>query len=172
MHVVKALPKIVAVLFFVVATCVIIGGLLSDASDLISDPKFGFLIFLFLLALLAAVEALHISVTLLRLEPQRRARRVLAQLRPAQDLPPPSTGPTAFLAGRQLFVIVAVYFAARLTSFLDMETVPLFYWQFRERFRKLCLEYGIAGALFLLWYSQLILQFLANRRPKALKTAG
>jgi Silicon transporter len=166
-HVVKAAPKVVAAILFVVTSYVILGGLLSGESDLISDPAFAFLAFLFLLSLLAAVEALHISVTLLRLKDLNAVRDEYPRTFASHKIFRHEHGTERFLAGRQLFVIVTVFFAARLTSFPGMDTVPLLDWTFPEWFRKLFLEYGIAGALFLLWFGQLTPQFFANRRPKA-----
>lgn len=166
-RVVKSAPRLVAAVLFIVTCYVIIGGLLSGESALISSPAFALIVFLFLLTLLAAVEALHISVTLLRLKDLNAVRDEYPRTFASHQIFRHEHGTERFLAGRQLFVIITVFFAARLTSFPHMDSVPLLGWSLPEWFRKVFLEYGIAGALFLLWFGQLTPQFFANRRPKA-----
>jgi hypothetical protein len=152
---------------FVGVSFVIFGGLLSGESELVSSPVAALLAFLFLLALLAAVEALHISVTLLRLKDLGAVRDEYPRTYATHKIFRHEEGTERFLAGRQLFVIVTVFFAAKLTSFPEMTEAPLFGWTLPDWFQTLFLQWGIAGALFLLWFGQLTPQFYANRRPKS-----
>jgi hypothetical protein len=167
LHLVKAIPSVVATVLFVCVSFLIFGGLLSGESDLVDSPIAALLAFLFLLGLLAAVEALHISVTLLRLKDLNAVRDEYPRTFATHKIFRHEEGTERFLAGRQLFVIVTVFFAAKLTSFPDMHEVPLFGWELPDWFATLFLKWGIAGALFLLWFGQLTPQFYANRRPRS-----
>jgi hypothetical protein len=122
-------------------------------------------LFLFLLVLLAAVEALHISVTLLRLKDLNAVRDKFPRTFAAHKIFRHERGTERFLAGRQLFVIMTVFFAAPLTSFDKTADVAPGVGALGPQFRELFLTKGIAGALFLLWFGQLTPQFIANRRP-------
>ena len=158
MKALKKLPNVVAVVLFAFVTYVLIGSLIVD------KPLWALGLFVFLLGLLAAVEALHISVTLLRLKDLNAVRDKFPRTFAAHKIFRHEHGTERFLAGRQLFVIMTVFFAAPLTSFSGgsgppgVDTLPSF-------LRWLFLEKGIAGALFLLWFAQLTPQFFANRRP-------
>ena len=162
---VKTVPKIVAGVLFAVTAYVLIGGLVSGESELAKNGALALALFAFLLVLLAAVEALHISVTLLRLKDLNAIRDEYPRTYAAHEIFRHELGTERFLAGRQLFVITVVFFAAYLTSFPDMKTYPGTDWTIFYPLRWLFLKRGIAGALFLLWFGQLTPQFFANRRP-------
>ena len=163
---VKILPKIVAVVLFAVTAYVLIGGLVSGESELAKgNGALAIALFALLLGLLAAVEALHISVTLLRLKDLNAIRDEYPRTYGSHEIFRHEHGTERFLAGRQLFVIITVFFAAYLTSFPTMTTLPGTSWAFPSWFTWLFLKRGIAGALFLLWFGQLTPQFFANRRP-------
>lgn len=158
MRALKKLSNVVAVVLFVFVTYLLIGSF-------IADKRFGKLgVFLVLLVLLAAVEALHISVTLLRLKDLNAVRDKFPRTFAAHKIFRHEHGTERFLAGRQLFVITIVFFSAPLASFAQVPIAPG-----AERLpsivRWLFLEKGMAGAFTLLWFAQLTPQFFANRRP-------
>jgi hypothetical protein len=183
MQALKKLPRVVGVVLFVVISYVLFGSLIADhpvagchtsgsttaaqtsSTAAASCPDKGLravALFLFLLVLLAAVEALHISVTLLRLKDLNAVRDKFPRTFAAHKIFRHERGTERFLAGRQLFVIMTVFFAAPLTSFKPgQEVAP----GVPDWLRVILLEKGIAGALFLLWFGQLTPQFFANRRP-------
>jgi hypothetical protein len=161
MQLVKKLPRVVGVVLFAFVTYVLFGSLIADSAK--GAPAIGK--FLFLLLLLAAVEALHISVTLLRLKDLNAVRGKFPRTFSAHRIFRHEHGTERFLAGRQLFVIMTVFFAAPLTSFKPGADVAPGVDALPHQFRELFLENGIAGALFLLWFAQLTPQFFANRRP-------
>jgi hypothetical protein len=163
--------KAVSVGVFGLVSYVVIGGILEGKSALSSNPYAVLACLAVLMVVLAAFEGLQISVALLRLvDPQRlrgRYSRAYALHRAFRS----EEGTRRFLAGRQLFVIVVVFFAARATSLEGMT-----YWPFTGAafphwmlpwFRVVFLELGVGGALFVLWFAQLASQFFANKRPLA-----
>jgi hypothetical protein len=91
-----------------------------------------------------------------------RALRLQARLRGA-------SGIDRFLAGRQIVVVFTVFFVARLSSCPTLDHIPLTQVGLPAATRPL-LGVAIPGALFVLWFGQLVPQFVATRR--ALKLAN
>lgn len=163
----KVGAKVVSWVLFAIISYVLIGGLVTGQSALLRDQGWlALALFVFLLGLLAAVEALHISVTLLRLADLNAVRDEYPRTFRTHEIFRHELGTERFLAGRQLFVIMTVFFAAQLTSFPDMTTIPGTSFEVGPFVKSVFLEKGIAGALFVLWFGQLTPQFYANRRPK------
>lgn len=133
-------------------------GLLGGASGLVAVAAFAAL-----LAILGVFEALHISVTQLKTSDlsalaDRHPRAVALHREFRTD-----AGIKRFLAGRQLVVVVTVFFVAGLSSFPGMDTLPGTGIAVPGVLRPF-LDVGAPGALFVLWLGQLAPQFLATQR--------
>jgi len=162
----RPVPEIFAVALFAVTIYLVIGGLASGQSELAKgNGLLALALFAFLLVLLGAVEALHISVTLLRLKDLNAIRDEFPRTFRAHEIFRYERGTEWFLAGRQFLVIGLVFFAAYLTSFAHMTHYPGTHRTIYYPFWWLFLKHGIAGALGVLWFAQLTPQFYANRRP-------
>jgi hypothetical protein len=150
----------------------VIGGIIEGQSGLIKG-KGNVLVALAALGLMiiiiAALEGLQISVMALRLKDVSgetsypRAISLHRRFKSAQNT-------NRFLAGRQLLVVVVVYFAAQLTSFPEMTKLPFINVTLPENlvctvFRYIFLKSGVLGALLILWFGQLVPQFVANNNP-------
>jgi Silicon transporter len=147
---------------------VVIGGLLEGHSDLLSavPGPVALLAFATVLSVLALFEALHVSVVQLKTSDlgalaDAYPRTYALQRRFRSDL-----GTQRFLAGRQMVVIVTVFFVAGMSSFRSLSTLPLTDVPIPSLLRPL-LDLGVPGALFTLWIGQLVPQFVATRRPLA-----
>ncbi len=73
-----------------------------------------------------------------------------------------------YLAGRQFFVIVVVFIIAQVTSFPQIDTLPLSNISVQSLPNVLLFlgfQIGLFGALFVLWLAQLLPQFIANKNP-------
>ncbi len=147
----------------------VVGGLLEGESERFPAlPGAGLLLFFVgALAFLGLFEALHTSVTQLRLADLRGLAdtfpRALALHRRFRD----DAGISRVLAGRQIVVVITVFIVAGLSSFPHMTNLP-----FTEvavpGFLEPVLKLGIPGALVVLWIAQLAPQFYATRHPVAL----
>lgn len=150
---------------------IVLGGLFGEKSNLIQEinPLKSFTIFIVLVIILASFEGLQIAVTVLRMKDVERLRKkyprgylLHRKFRYAEET-------NKFLAGRQLFVIVVVFFAAQLTSFPEMTTWPIINVPFPQWmtpwFQNIFLKLGILGAFLVLWTGQLAPQFVANKDP-------
>lgn len=158
------------VLLFLFVSYMVLGGIATGQSSLLrnSDPFLAFAVLLFLILLLGSLEGLQISITILRLKEldhfsseYPRAYKLHKKFKSEERV-------KQFLAGRQLLVIIVVFFAAQLTSFPHMKTFPGTSVEFppgTDWLQVILLRLGILGALFVLWIGQLIPQFLANKHP-------
>jgi hypothetical protein len=142
----------------------VVGGLIEGDSLLLGKAAgpLGLLLFLALLAVLGLYEALHTSATQLKLadlgavaEQYPRAARLHRCFRTDKGL-------SRFLAGRQMVVIVTVFFCSPLASFPSLEHWPLTTAPLPGVVHAL-LTVGMPGALFVYWFGQLVPQFLATR---------
>ena len=143
----------------------VIGGLLDGQSTLMhGQPGIAALAaFTCVLCVLGLFEALHISVAQLKTSDlsgliDRHPRAVALHREFRTD-----RGIKRFLAGRQLVVVVIVFFAAGLSSFPDMSVFPGTSLLIPGALRPF-LNVGAPGALFVLWIGQLAPQFLATQR--------
>jgi len=153
-----------------VFVCYIVGvGLMSDYGGFSGLPPAGRVgLLLLLMVILAGFEGLQISVTTLRLKDLEVFRSRLPRAFQLHKRFRSEEGARRFLAGRQLFVVVVVFLAARLTSFDGMPSLPGLSFVSSESmrwFRLVFFDYGVAGALLVLWVGQLAPQFLANKHP-------
>lgn len=166
------LGNLFALLLFCFITYIVVGGIAIGQSRLMGEsgpiPSLGVL--LLLIIALALLEGLQISVTTLRLRDfqifRRKYPRAVALHRKFRD----AADTNRFLEGRQLLVIMVVFFAARLTSFPELmawpfTSVPFPKWM--APWFEVLLDLGIPGALFVLWSGQLAPQLIANRNPLA-----
>ncbi|HKB51173.1 MAG TPA: hypothetical protein VKC63_07065 [Solirubrobacterales bacterium] len=147
----------------------VLGGLLEGESErfaALPGPT-ALLLFAFSLAFLGLFEALHTSVTQLRLADLRGLAdthpRACALHRRFRD----EEGISRFLAGRQIVVVITVFILAGLSSFPGMEYLPFTETAVPSLLRPV-LELGIPGAMVVLWVAQLAPQFYATRRAVAL----
>lgn len=143
---------------------IVVGGLLEGQSERFASlpGPLALAIFVMALAFLGLFEALHTSGTQLRLADLRGLVRELPRAcelnRRLQD----DNGMERFLAGRQIVVVITVFFVAGLSSFPSMTTLP-FLGLPLPGFLDPAIEWGIPGALVVLWTAQLAPQFYATR---------
>jgi hypothetical protein len=148
---------------------IVIGGLLDGQSLLLgkSAGPWGLLLFLLVLSVLAVFEALHVAAAMLKIADlgavaERYPRAAALHRRFRTD-----HGLARFLAGRQMVVIVTVFFCSPLSSFPHLTTWPLTEIPLPGVMQPL-VAVGMPGALFVLWFGQLLPQFLATRHAVGL----
>lgn len=142
----------------------VIGGLLAGESRALGSMPgiVAFLAFLAALAFLGLFEAMHTAATQLHLadlsglrESHPRAWALHSRLRdPA--------GINRFLAGRQIVVVIVVFCVASLTAFPEMTHLPFTEVPVPSQL-AIPIDFGIPGALVVLWLAQLAPQFYATR---------
>jgi hypothetical protein len=165
----RRIADVVGAVTGLVCGYVVIGGLLEGQSLLLGDSAgpFGLLLFLFVLLVLAIFEALHVAAAMLKIADlgavaTRYPRAAALHRRFRTD-----HGLARFLAGRQMVVIVTVFFCSPLSSFPHLTTWPLTSIPLPDVMRPL-VAVGMPGALFVLWLGQLLPQFLATRHAVGL----
>lgn len=143
---------------------IVIGGLLEGESE-----RFGSLpgpaalaMFLFALGFLGLFEALHTSGTQLRLADLRGLAREWPRAYASNRRLRDDNGMERFLAGRQIVVVITVFFVAGLSSFPAMTTLPFVDVPLPAVLGP-AIVLGIPGALVVLWVAQLAPQFYATR---------
>ncbi len=157
---------------FVCVSYLVLGGIWSgdsSLSDEFSRPFIYISLACFIL-ILAALEGTQLSVTILKLKDLELLKDAYPKSYALHKLFKTDAGTKKYLAGRQLLVIVIVFCIAQLISFPDIRNWPLtdtplpdfFYPWIHLVFFKL----GILGAVFVLWFGQLIPQFLAASNPQ------
>jgi hypothetical protein len=161
----RAGSTVFAALLAPLCAYLVIGGLLAGQSALMRGRSAvpATIAFVVVLSVLALFEALHISVTQLKTSDlsalRERHPRAVALHREFRT----DRGIKRFLAGRQLVVVVTVFFVAGLSSFPAMDVLPWTSTPVPAALRPF-LELGAPGALFVLWFAQLAPQFLATQR--------
>jgi hypothetical protein len=165
----RRVADIVGAITGLVCGYLVIGGLIEGQSLLLgrSVGPFGLLLFLFVLLVLAIFEALHVAAAMLKIADLgavavRYPRAAALHRRFRTD-----HGLARFLAGRQMVVIVTVFFCSPLSSFPHLTTWPLTAIALPDVMRPL-VAVGMPGALFVLWLGQLLPQFLATKHAVAL----
>jgi hypothetical protein len=168
---IKGLTNFLAVVVFFTICYVVIGALLAGQSDFgpaNSSPLLGLALLGGLLVLLAYVEGSHISIA--RLQNARipatyssgRVVRLHRLVRSTEDA-------SKFFAGRQIMVIIIVFFVSRLTSFPNLTTFPFTSVALPggvfTPITVIFVQYGIAGAVFVYWFGQMIPQLIATKAP-------
>lgn len=165
----KRLRTLLVALVFGFVSYIVLGGIAAGESLIMgSRVAIAFLILAALVFCLAILEGLQISLTTLRLKDladlrHQYPRAFLLHKRVSRE-----TDSRRFLAGRQLFVIFIVFFAAQLTIFPDMTAFPgtrLAFPLWLGIWLEPLLRLGLPGALFVLWVGQLAPQFHANKNP-------
>lgn len=147
----------------------VVGGLLLGESERfggLSGPA-ALVVFGASLAFLGLFEAMHTSVTQLRLADLRGLadtypRTLVAHRRFRDD-----TGISRVLAGRQIVVVITVFVVAGLSSFPHMEMLPFTDVEIPTLFLP-AIEIGFPGALVVLWVAQLMPQYYATRNAVAM----
>lgn len=119
----RASSALAAILLACVAYLVF-GNLFGGKSSLVKNPGIAVLVFVGLLLLLSAVEALHISVAVLRLTDLHDSRLRYPRTYKMHIIFRTEEGARKFLAGRQFLVITTVFAIAQLTTFVDANTWP------------------------------------------------
>ncbi|NQV17468.1 MAG: hypothetical protein HQ534_02870 [Armatimonadetes bacterium] len=143
----------------------VIGGLVLGHSSFVKDPNMAILILILLILILAFFEGLQISITTLRLKNLDSKSSKFSIAFNLHKKIKKDNESKKFLAGRQLVVIVVVFFTAQLTSFPNLNTIPFTNLVLPGLFVSLFFKLGIFGALLVLWTGQLFPQFLANKYP-------
>jgi hypothetical protein len=142
----------------------VLGGLLEGESERFSGLPGPVALFFFvvMLAFLGLFEALHTSVTQLRLADLRglvdtypRAYELHRHFRDEKGI-------SRVLAGRQIVVVISVFIVAGLSSFPEMAYLPFTQLPLPGYLHP-AIELGIPGALVVLWVAQLAPQFYATR---------
>ena len=155
-----------------VCSYIVIGGLIEGDSLLLGQSigAWGLALFGVILCILGLFEALHTSVTMLKIADlgalaanHPRAAALHRHFR--SDL-----GLARFLAGRQEVVILTVFLCSPLSSFPDLTHWPLSGIPLPQMIRPFVII-GIPGALFVLWFGQLVPQFVATRHAVSLTDA-
>ena len=153
----------------VFAVYVVIGGLAEGDSLLLgkSAAPVGLGLLLVMVGVLGLFEALHTSATMLKIADlgavAARHPRAAALHRTFHS----DSGLARFLAGRQMVVILTVFICSPLTSFPHLTHWP-FISLALPAFIKPIIAVGLPGALFVLWFGQLVPQFLASRHAVSL----
>ena len=162
-----------AVPLFCFVSYFVLGGILAGHATLATPhPLITLGLLAVLITILAVVEGLHLCVGRLGLKNLGALRDQYPRAYKLHQWINTASGTNRFLAGRQLVVIVVVFFVARITSFSAMQTWPLTNVTLpgvlrSSWFQEIFLNYGILGALFVLWFGQLIPQFIATKKPVA-----
>ncbi len=162
-----------SVALFCFVSYFVLGGILDGHATLsTAHPLLTLGLLAILITILAVVEGLHLCVGRLGLKDLGALRDQYPRAYKLHQWINTASGTNRFLAGRQLVVIVVVFFVARITSFSAMQTWPLTSvimpavlrsaW-----FQEIFLNLGILGAFFVLWFGQLIPQFIATKKPVA-----
>lgn len=159
-------------IIFVFVCYLILGAIWDGYSNLSAAlGRFGIYSCLFILILvLAALEGTQLSVTILKLKDLEKIRQDYPRSYKLQKLFKTDLGTKKYLAGRQMMVIIIVFCIAQILSFPNIEKWPLtstklpdfFFPVFHLVFFKL----GILGAIFVLWFGQLIPQFISASNPQ------
>ena len=125
--------------------------------------------FLSLLFFLAVFEGLQISVGLLRMLDVDSVKDEFPNAASSHAVFRTAEETRKFFAGRQLIVVVIVFFAAQLTAIPTPSNFPILGFPIPDLFKiivgRLFWDLGIAGALITLWFGQLPAQFIANLIP-------
>jgi hypothetical protein len=167
----EGLRQFLAVLLFGFVSYMVLGGIASGHTiGTPRPPVFALGIFAVLMVVLAVVEGLHLSVGRLGLKDLSSLQNRYPRAYRLHKLFRTASGTTRFLAGRQLVVIMVVFVAARFTSFMNMQTWPLTSISLPPSlrsgwFEEVFFRLGLLGALFVLWFGQLIPQLFATKRP-------
>ncbi len=172
--------NIFAIFLFITAFYIILGGILDGKSSFefaAESPLLGMLLFLVCLAGLGSLEGTQISVV----ELKNTDRFAFASMYPRaarfQGYGFREVDVQQYLAGRQFFVIVIVFFMSRVTSFPEYSTLPFTDFNLKtdlftpagipevvpDSIYFVFMQAGVLGALLVLWVAQLFPQFLANR---------
>ncbi|MEO1610022.1 MAG: hypothetical protein AAFR90_11950 [Pseudomonadota bacterium] len=172
--------NIFAIFLFIAAFYIILGGILDGKSSFefaAESPLLGMLLFLVCLAGLGSLEGTQISVV----ELKNTDRFAFASMYPRaarfQGYGFREVDVQQYLAGRQFFVIVIVFFMSRVTSFPEYSTLPFTDFNLKtdlftpagipevvpDSIYFVFMQAGVLGALLVLWVAQLFPQFLANR---------
>jgi hypothetical protein len=151
---------------------IVVGGLIEGDSLLLGDSlgAGGLLVFGAVLVMLGLFEALHTSATMLK----------IADLGGIADRHPRAAalhrhfhtdhGLARFLAGRQMVVVFTVFICSPLSSFPHLSHWPLTDAALPGLLRPF-VAVGMPGALFVLWFGQLLPQFVATRHAVRLTDA-
>ncbi|MDP8315057.1 MAG: hypothetical protein RAP70_08300 [Candidatus Celaenobacter antarcticus] len=143
----------------------VIGGLVLGHSSFVKDPIASIFILISLILILAFFEGLQISITTLRLKSlDSKSSKFPIAFNLHKKIKKDNES-KKFLAGRQLVVIVVVFFTAQLTSFPNLNTIPFTDFVLPKLFVSLFFKLGIFGAFLVLWTGQLFPQFIANKYP-------
>jgi len=151
---------------------VLISALASGRSSVpyfSENPAHALVVVLLLMGILFLLEGTQISIATLRLKDidlvpsiKPSVRNLHARYRSEENV-------QHYLAGRQLFTIITVFFISRICSFPDVARLPgtglaipelLSPW-----FSTIFFDFGILAALVALWLAQLAPQFWANKQP-------
>ena len=157
---------------FVFVSYLVLGGIWSGDSSLSDNFSrlFIYISLACLIATLAGLEGTQLSVTILKLKELESSKKDYPNTYALHKLFKTDAGTKKYLAGRQLLVIVIVFCIAQLLSFPEIQHWPLTEQPLPNFFypwiHLVLFKLGILGAVFVLWFGQLIPQFLAASNPQ------
>jgi hypothetical protein len=162
---VRRVGDLVGAVIGIAACYLIFGGLVEGKGGLLANKGAlpALAAFLILAGVLAVVEALHVAGTQLRYLNLDGLADSYPRVVAVHKWIRSQSGIDSFLSGRQLIVICTVFLLAQLTSMPRLTT-----WPFTDvglpDFVHFFVRLGLPGAFVLLWFSQLMPQFVATRR--------
>jgi len=158
------LASAVGAVLSIVCVYIVMGGLIEGDSLLLghSIGGWGLAMFLAILAVLGLFEALHTSVTMLKIADLGALASEYPRAAALHRHFRSDSGLARFLAGRQEVVIFTVFLCSPLSSFPGLTHWPLTNISLPDVVRPF-VTIGMPGALFVLWFGQLTPQFLATR---------
>ncbi len=165
------IKNVFAGILFIFVLYIVIGGILDGESRLsLTIPLAGIMMLLVVLIfLLALFEGSQMSVAILQKQELGSLRSQYPRAYSLHKKFSSVEGTKRYLAGRQLCVIIIVFIAAQITSFPSLDSWPFIDVDFPSWmnwwFTTLFLQYGILGALFVLWIGQLAPQLIATNHP-------
>lgn len=157
---------------FVCVSYLVLGGIWSGDSNLASELGRWtiYMVLAFFILVLGILEGTQLSVTILKLKDLEPVKSRFPRAYRLHKIFKTDAGTKKYLAGRQLMVIMIVFCIAQLTSFPTIKDWPLTSEPLPEFFQPwihlVFFKLGILGAIFVLWFGQLIPQFLATSNPQ------
>lgn len=135
-------------------------GIGNEHATLPGSPILHYILFAFVLTLLAYLEGLQVAILALEHRDVSHYRGLYDRGCGVQDVCARGKNVARFLVGRQFFVIFCGFLAANLTTFPDFPSGGMPYWLF-----VLLVSTGLPGALTVLAFGQLMPQLVAQADP-------
>lgn len=159
--------RIVEIIKYIVSTLITIGcivylfyGIGKEHATLPGPPITHYILFLFVLTMLAYLEGLQVAILALEHRDVSHYRGLYDRGCGLQEICAKGKNVSRFLVGRQFFVIFCGYLAANLTTFPDFPQGGMPTWLY-----ILLVSTGLPGALTVLSFGQLMPQLVGQCDP-------